>query len=337
MTRRTIFRIANLFGVLGAIVAAVPITARALEHGAGAPIPQLAAFAPWGFALWLIAGPLLLIGRRRRAGGAVLLVVVLVALLGVRWMIPSGAARDAARSGVAAGSEVRLMTLNAEFGRADTAHTLALVRGHAVDVLVVEELTPALVERLRAAGLDGLLGYSDLHPRGGAAGTGIWSRWPLQEIGRLPSQGFEMPMVAITLPGTGTPDPPILTVTGIHTRAPHLAATARWRRDLSMIAMVEASRGTTSGPMIYAGDFNASREHAEFRAILDTGLVDAGDALSVAPWPGFTWPADQPGPAATRIDHILITPTSIGVRKVTVVSVPGTDHHGVIADLEVSS
>jgi endonuclease/exonuclease/phosphatase family metal-dependent hydrolase len=89
--------------------------------------------------------------------------------------------------------------------------------------------------------------------------------------------------------------------------------------------------------MIYAGDFNASRDHAEFRAILGTGLVDAGDALSVAPWPGFTWPTDQFGPAATRIDHILITPTSIGVRKVTIVSVPGTDHLGVIADLEVST
>jgi endonuclease/exonuclease/phosphatase (EEP) superfamily protein YafD len=85
-----------------------------------------------------------------------------------------------------------------------------------------------------------------------------------------------------------------------------------------------------------AGDFNASRDHAEFRAVLGTGLTDAGDAVSVSAWPGFTWPADEPGPPGARLDHVLITPASIGVRKVSVVDVPGTDHHGVVADLVVA-
>jgi endonuclease/exonuclease/phosphatase family metal-dependent hydrolase len=123
-------------------------------------------------------------------------------------------------------------------------------------------------------------------------------------------------------------------VTGIHTQPPRPDRLKGWRQDLATIAE-RAAADQHLGARIYTGDFNASRDHAGFRAILDTGLVDAGDAGSVAPWPGFTWPTDRFGPAATRIDHVLLTPETIGVRKVTVVTVSGTDHHGVVADLIV--
>jgi len=240
---------------------------------------------------------------------------------------------------------VRVLTVNTLFGQADAAQAVDLVRRHRVDVLVVQELTPQFLTRFRAAGIDTELGFSDLHPQGRvrAAGTGIWSRWPLTAQGSLPSAGFEMPAVTITLPsaggaaGTSRPGRS-LAVTGIHTRAPVPQAERLdgWRQDLALIATTEARRDKTTGPQLYVGDFNASRDHSGFRAILATGLVDAADALPAAGWPGFTWPADRPGPAFTRIDHVLLTPTSIGVHDVQVLDLAGTDHHPVLADLVVS-
>jgi endonuclease/exonuclease/phosphatase (EEP) superfamily protein YafD len=352
VTIRNAARAVTLIGLLVALPAAVLTVSRAVEgsiHGFGfrglQPIPELAAFAPWALPLWVIAGVLLLIGVGRRVRTAVAVFVVAggAIAVGVYWQLPSGAARDATASkptaATTSGMPVRLMTLNAELGQADAAEALNQVSRHQVDVLVVEELTPELVARLRSAGIDRLLRYSDLRPQPGAAGTGVWSRWGIIPGGVLPSQGFEMPAANVVLPaspnGTGVSGQRLLKVTAVHAMSPIRYQIPIWRRDLSMIAAVAAHRD--SFPTIYAGDFNASRDHAEFRAILNTGLIDAADAVSGAPWTSFTWPADKPGPAFTRLDHVLVTPGTIAVRKVTVITVAGTDHHGVIADLQVSA
>lgn len=337
MTKRMLVRVLNLLGAAVAVVAVVPVAARLLEPRYGTPIPQLAAFGPWVLPLWVVAGALLLLGRRRRSAGVVLVIVAVVLAVGIGWQVPPGAARASVRTSADSGTEVRVMTQNVLFGRADATQLLTLVRQHRVDVLVVEELSPDFLARFRAAGIDEVLGHADLHPHQRAAGTGIWSRWPLRANGSLPSAGFEMPAVSITVPGLVDPGGSggTLAVTGIHTRAPvpRSGPLTGWRHDLAMIARTETARDKQLGPQIYVGDFNASRDQSGFRAILDTGLVDAADALPAAAWPGFTWPANQPGPAFTRIDHVLLTPSSIGVRKVTVLTLTGTDHHGVVADL----
>ena len=314
--------------MLVAVAAAVPTVARVLEPHVGTPAPQLAAFAPWALPVWLLAGALLLVGRPLRARGAIVLVVGVMVVVGVRWQVPPSSARHAAQDDPASGVRVRVMTVNVMLGQGDAGRVFALVRQHQVDVLVVEELTPAFAARLKAAGIDAVLSHPDLHPHAGAAGTGIWSRWPLTPHGTIPSAGFEMPTVTVTPPGL----PGGVSVTGIHTRPPVTDAghVRWWRRDLAGLAA--AARARPDGPQIWTGDFNASRDHSGFRSILDTGLVDAGDAVSVASWPGFTWPAGHP---VTRIDHVLVTPASVRVRRVVVVTVGGTDHHGVMADLVV--
>jgi endonuclease/exonuclease/phosphatase (EEP) superfamily protein YafD len=338
-------------GAILAILATVPTLARLVEPVSPSPAPQLAAFAPWVLPVWVVAGALLVFDGPRWLAAAVVVAIALHAW----WLIPPANARAAASQASTGGVPMRLMTLNVEFGRADAVQTLELVRRHEVDVLVVEELTPGFVSRLRAAGVDAVLGYSDLHPHYTAAGTGIWSRWPLRPIGLLPSMGFTMPRAAITVPalkaglksgtasgsqtgasvggrGVGLSSGEV-TVTGVHTIAPMPYRVGLWRSDLRTLATTVAS---SSGPQIFAGDFNASRDHGGFRDILAKGVVDAGDAVAVAPWPGFTWPADGPGPPATRLDHVLITPDSLAVRRVQVVTVPGTDHRAVIVELSVS-
>ena len=49
------------------------------------------------------------------------------------------------------------MSANLEYGGADATSLVAAAREHRVDVLVLIEITPAAVKRLRAAGLDTLL------------------------------------------------------------------------------------------------------------------------------------------------------------------------------------
>jgi endonuclease/exonuclease/phosphatase (EEP) superfamily protein YafD len=312
----------SLVGLVLAIAASIPPLARIFEPVAPSPAPQLAAFVPWALPVWLVAGVLLLIGGPRPLAIAV---AGAIALQG-RWLRVDHGTLPASGTGVS------LMTLNVLFGRADAEATVDLVRRHRIDVLVLQEMTPEFVERLRAAGIDTLLGHCDLHPRAASAGTGIWSRWPMRALGLLPSQGAMMPQAAIAIPIAGGEQPDVIevTVTGVHTVAPMPGRVKRWRADLATLATCAQ---TSFGPRIFAGDFNASRNHSGFRSILAAGLVDAADLTGRSARPGFTWPSDRFGPALIRLDHVLVTPDSIGVRKVRVVTVRGTDHHGVIADL----
>jgi endonuclease/exonuclease/phosphatase (EEP) superfamily protein YafD len=316
----------SLAGLVLAIAASLPVLARLLEPVSPSPAPQLASFVPWALPVWLTAGALLLVGGPR------LLAIVPVAAIAlqVRWL------RTERDHPPASGTALSLMTLNVLFGRADATATVELVRQHRIDVLVLQEMTPEFVELLQAAGIDALLGHSHLHPRPRSAGTGIWSRWPLRPLDLLPSRGATMPQVAIAVPtqapdGIQAPDGvQELTVTGVHTVAPVPGRVEHWRADLATLA---AAARTGSGPRIFTGDFNASRDHSGFRAVLAGGLMDAADLSGGPAKPGFTWPGDRFGPAVVRLDHVLMTPGSVSVRKVTVVAVRGTDHHGVIADL----
>lgn len=315
-----------LLGTALLLPAAVLITARVVESRHGYPVPQLAAFSQLALPVWLLATVLILAGPSSRRG-RLAVTVPLVAVLAVQvwWLLPSPAARHA-RAVPTSGTPVTVLSLNARYGQADVAATLAAVRGHRVDLLVVEELTAPMADALRAGGIGSRLPYQDLMPQSGAGGTGIWSRWALTSLPPLPGAGhFAMPVARVGLPGGRT-----LTVTGVHTRSPRLGGTDTWRADLAVV--VTAARASAgSGPHLIVGDFNAGREHSGFRAIAAAGLADAADARAV-PWPQFTWPADQSYPALTRIDHVLVSP-ELAVRGTRTVRVPGTDHRGLLADL----
>lgn len=68
-----------------------------------------------------------------------------------------------------------VMSANLEYGGADAQTLVAATRKHRVDVLVLLEITPAAVERLRVAGLDTLLPESVGQASQDAGGTIIRS------------------------------------------------------------------------------------------------------------------------------------------------------------------
>jgi endonuclease/exonuclease/phosphatase family metal-dependent hydrolase len=220
---------------------------------------------------------------------------------------------------------LRLLTVNVQGGRADPAAVLRAVRSHEVDVLAVQELTPRMVSRLAAAGLEELLPFSHLDPRPGSPGTGLWARWPLTPLPPVPGLTAAAPRARID-PLGGRP----VTLTAVHPLAPTRGHGAIWQRELAVIRQTLAA---VDEPQVVAGDFNASRDHGPFRKLLDAGFRDCADAGQSRSWPGFTWPASGRALPVMRLDHVLVSRTAT-VRMARAIRIPRTDHHGVLAAIE---
>ena len=256
------------------------------------------------------------------------LILAVPALLLVAWQLPPlrPARRAPGHPGPGGpGPPLRVLSLNVKGGAADAEAITASVGALAVDVLAVQELTSGLVQRLALSGLADLLPQSQLEPREGSAGAGLWSRWPLIPLPPVDGLIAAIPRARVEPPGG-----PSVTVTVVHPVAPVADREHRWRQELGLI---QAALAGTSGPQLAAGDFNASRDHRAFRALLRSGFADCADAARRRTWPGFTWPADRRFPPLMRLDHVLGSPGVI-VHEARTIRVPGTDHLGVLAVLE---
>ncbi len=247
----------------------------------------------------------------------------------VAWQFPPPRPRPRTGRGEhAPGPVLRVLTLNVKGGGADAEAITATVAALEVDILAVQELTAGLVQRLALSGLDDVLPRSHLDPREGSQGTGLWSRWPLTPLAPVAGVRAATPRARIDPPG----GPPV-TVTAVHPVAPVADQEHRWRQELGLI---QAALAGTTGPQLAAGDFNASRDHGAFRALLRSGFVDCADAARQRSWPGLTWPADRRYPPLMRLDHVLTPRGGVLVHEARTVRLPGTDHLGVLAVLEFS-
>ena len=223
---------------------------------------------------------------------------------------------------------LRVLSLNVLGGSADPAAVVRAIERHQVDVLVVQELTPGMVHRLAEAGLDTLLPHCHLDPRPKGGGTGLWARWPLVPLPPVPGMVAAAPRARIE-PVDGWP----VTVTGVHPKAPMRHNVRRWQQELAAIRSTLVSR---DGLQVVAGDFNASRDHRPFRDLLAADFVDCADAARRRPWPGFTWPAGRWIPSVMRLDHVLVSRGSGTVSASRNIRVPGTDHRGVLAVIQLT-
>ena len=195
-----------------------PLLARLTGGHPPSPVPQLAALAPVAV---LPGTAAVIIAAAADRWLAVPLAVPAVLLL--IWQLPplkrisyQAAAGPSCESGSALTMvKLRMLTVNARGGAADPAALLRTLRTHSVDVLAVQELTPHMVSRLAAAGLGQLLPFSHLDLRPGAAGAGLWARWPLTPLPPVPRLTAAAPRARISPPG-GRP----VTLTAVHLRSP---------------------------------------------------------------------------------------------------------------------
>ena len=310
-----------------ALVALPFLAARAAGGRPPNPGPKLAALAPAG-TVPAVAG----VAVAAWSSWWIALILAVPAASMVAWQLPPVRLARQVRGPSGSGGEgapLRVLTLNVKGGAADARAITATVAALDVDVLAVQELTSGLARRLALCGLADLLPQSHLEPREGSRGTGLWTRWPLTPLPSVAS------LAAANLRArVDPPSGPAVTVTAVHPVAPVADREHQWWEELGLI---RAALAGTSGPQLAAGDFNASRDHRAFRALLRSGFVDCADAARRRPWPGFTWPADRWFPPLMRLDHVLASRGEAVVRKARTVPIPGSDHKGVLAVLEFRS
>ena len=338
------------FGVSG--VAALILTAlafpsllaRIIGGHPPRPGPQLAALAPVAVLPAVAA-----VGIAAATAWWLTVLLALPAAMLVAWQLPRRRPpgyRAGAGSGLTAEvPTLRMFTVNVRGGWADPDAMLRTLRRHDVDVLVIQELTPSMVSRLAAAGLAEVLPSAHLDPRPGSAGSGLWARCPLHPLPPLPGLTAATPRVRVDLAGGRA-----ATLVVVHVKAPTKGRATQWQHELAILGSELAG---TPGPQVVAGDFNASRDHQPFRDVLARGFLDCADAAQRRPWPGFTWPTNldtrvsQGRPRfrdwlrtgrtlpVMRLDHVLVSRAGTAVREVRTIRIPGTDHRGVLAVIDL--
>jgi endonuclease/exonuclease/phosphatase (EEP) superfamily protein YafD len=218
-----------------------------------------------------------------------------------------------------------VMSLNVKKGGADPASVLTVATRYDADVVVIAELTPAEAARFAAVGLTARFPYEALDAAPDTTGIGVYARFPLTGQARLPVvNGGEVVRV-----GTSRP----FWLVAVHPSQP-LTHDAAWAQDW---AALDREVPLLTGPVVMAGDFNATLDHRPVRRLLDDGFVDAAqraDAGWAPTYPdrplGLGWlPA---GLGRIAIDHVLFD-GSFDAVAVHTVSVAGSDHRAVIAEL----
>jgi endonuclease/exonuclease/phosphatase family metal-dependent hydrolase len=217
---------------------------------------------------------------------------------------------------------LRLFSANVYDANPNVGRIAEEIRAATPDLVALQEVDPDGATALRRSGVLARFPYSLAEIRKGPSGIGLWSRLPLtdeqvQDVGG-------MPFISATV-GLGAHR---LRVYAVHTVAPLGNDRSRWRTQLQW---VDAAVQDERGPLVVAGDFNATRYHRSFRRLLSDRLVDAHERRGRG-W-ATTWPADQwPLPPLMRLDHVLVSP-DIAVRSIREGLGHGSDHRPIIADL----
>ncbi|WP_159927247.1 MULTISPECIES: endonuclease/exonuclease/phosphatase family protein [Nocardia] len=263
-----------------------------------------------------LAGLVLLLvarGWRSAALAGVLAVAVLWTL--VPAFVPEGRA--------ASGPTLTVMQSNLLFGRADPAAVVRAVRDNRVDVLTVDELTDAALERLAGAGLLDELPYQYLEPtRDGGGGTGIYSRHPLRENRKY--DGYILNNVSATM---DHPERGPIAVFAFHPVPPPFDFPA-WQAEMRRTREILAAQ---RGPAIVGADFNATRDHTAYRDLVRGRFASAADQTGAGLLP--TFPDDRSWGPVIGIDHILLADAT--AEQLHTLSVPGSDHRALIARIRL--
>ncbi|MEV6650222.1 endonuclease/exonuclease/phosphatase family protein [Streptomyces sp. NPDC051219] len=290
---------------------------RAADADGVTPVPQLLAFLPWLFAPAGL-GLLLAAAARWRTG----LVWALVALAGTGWLVrPYGADATGAHGQVVA--HLRVLTANVEFG-GGTEGLLDTVRREKPDLVFVQECdytcSGALESRLPRKDYP----FRNVVEAGGAEGSAILSVHPLSTSEGVPGV-LAMPGAVARIGGRS------VQLQLAHPLPPVPGGVSLWRSELG--ALQHHAAAVKGRPAILAGDFNASQDHAAFRALLDAGgLHDSARLAGRSRTP--SWPADHPWMPGTQIDHVLVS-GDFRARSARFLDLADTDHRALLVELDL--
>ncbi|MGY2875578.1 endonuclease/exonuclease/phosphatase (EEP) superfamily protein YafD [Marmoricola sp. URHA0025 HA25] len=257
-------------------------------------------------------------GRMRTGATVTTLVSLAGVLVHAALLVPAYAGQHASGR-----PDVTVMTSNLRLGQADAADVVRIARESGAGVVVLEEVTED--EYLALAGLRQELPYVAGLPEPGAFGTVVLSRYPLQDVAAVPlSKGAWGMRVAAPRP---------FTLLGLHTSQP-MGWPDKWRADFRLITEVVRN---AAGPLVVAGDFNATLDHGPIRRLLGLGLADAARQANSGWQP--TWPGAEDaagalpfGVSVLTLDHVLVSRQLSAISTKTF-RVGGSDHRALVARL----
>ncbi|MFD3661564.1 endonuclease/exonuclease/phosphatase family protein [Streptomyces sp. NPDC058659] len=290
---------------------------RFLDTDGVTPVPQLLSLLPW-LAVPAGLGVLLAAVARRRA--LTLLAVVVLAAVG--WSSLPYMPQLVLSYGLPL-ARVKVLASNVEYGQA-TGALIDTIRRERPQLVFVTECDLACGHALTTA-FAAELPHHTAVDAGGASGSVLLSAYPLTDERVIPGV---MGMPGATVEIAGRP----VRLQLAHPMPPVPRQVDGWERELGRIEDDAAARRDT-GPRLFAGDFNASQDHAAFRAILAAGrLQDAARLGDASRTP--TWPMEGPLPPFVQIDHVLVS-EDFSVRSIRFLDLAGSDHRAVLTDLDL--
>jgi vancomycin resistance protein VanJ len=297
-----------------------------------------------GLALWAVAGDRVLLGRYTgyvmpwlalvlapaalaalvagRRALAFFLALPLAAIVAVH------APRFAPRRAHAGEGALRVMSWNTWSRNEDPRRIAGVVRAFGPDLLLVQEIRPAVFAGLMRELGDLYRGEAVHHAYDSALMQGVVSRYPVEPLASLRHKGQAQEAV-VRAPGGP------ISVFNVHPLRRH-----GWRYRYDQIGLLlEDEIAPQPGPAIVAGDFNAP-EHSQLVALLSRRLTNAHDAAGSGL--GFTFPTPAvrllgvvPAFPLVRIDHVFFSRHFAAVRAGTLEDHGGSDHRPVFAELVV--
>jgi endonuclease/exonuclease/phosphatase (EEP) superfamily protein YafD len=227
----------------------------------------------------------------------------------------------------ARGPVLNVLTVNLLAGGAAGPELVELVRRKRADVLFLQEITEDAAGRLKRAGLGDLLPHQVLDIEGYRyRGSAIYARHPLRDGLTIGPSYASQPTARLDLPGGRA-----LQLVCVHPHPPmppwSLPSAPRWRFELAALPP------PGDPPVLLAGDFNATPDHAQFRRLLRMGHVDAAGRVGKGLIP--TWGPEPRGrPPLLVFDHVLVDPRC-EVLGTSVHPVTGSDHRALFASVRL--
>ncbi len=298
------------------VVPALISACRLLDTDGITPVPQLLSALPW-LAVPAGLGLLLAAVARRRA-----LTVLAVLVLGaVGWSSLPYMPQLVTSYGLPL-AQVRVLAANVEFGQGTEA-LVDTIRRERPQIVFASECDRACGHALTTAFAAELPHHASVDAEG-SAGSVLLSSYPLTDERVVPAV-MGMPGATAKIAGKS------VRLQLAHPMPPLPGHIGPWKQELGRIKDEAAARRPE--PLLLAGDFNASQDHAAFRAILEAGrLQDAARLARASRTP--TWPAEGPLPLFVQIDHVLVS-DDFSVRSIRFLDIDGSDHRAVLADLDL--
>lgn len=277
-----------------------------------------ATFAPHTVVVWLLATIILLLAARGRAKLLGLAAAVgLICQGSFLWPYAAGALSAA---GERPEPTLTVMEANLWYGQADPIVLAGQVEERAPQILVLTEVTETAAVRMTEE-LAGVLPYhlGDPGPDGSVIGTMVFSKYPLTQV---PVEFLSLGAVAAEVAA----DDGRFTIIAVHPANP-LADLEGWLNEGQSLTTMVNRR--IAGPLVVAGDLNATNENLLMRRVLAAGMHDAAVEAGAGWVP--TYPANDLPPVVS-IDHVLMN-KSFRTSSFETFEIVGSDHRGVVAEL----